>query len=402
MLSAEARARYGIDRFKVPLAQATVPAMTDAGFEDPNLALDLYEPFLFDALYTFVIAISTLLNGGVSVDEIRGERLLNQLRRTEFEGISGFVSFDENGDRQASYELVNLHPDGLKVGGLYRSDLGLFAISTGNLYWVGGVRADEPPSFLTDCSPGSYEDELLGQCAPCHKGFQCMNGSQELCPKGTFSNVTGLASCQKCPKGRFFGDLGSTKCISCLAGFYADEEGMESCKRCPQGTYMPFFQAESCLDCGMNQVTEESGSQFLSECHCAKGTFMCNASTAPGCWTCPEGLNCEAGLGPPVHQPGYWTRADDSCSFQVLKCRNTWECPGNVPLGHCAAGREGRACNNCKPNYYPKDDGTCAECGPADFLPSILCVLGAMLILILWLGCTFASHDAIFPTPANI
>ena len=60
VLSAEARARYGIDRFKVPLEQATVPAMTDAGFEDPNLALDLYEPFLFDALYTFVIAISTL------------------------------------------------------------------------------------------------------------------------------------------------------------------------------------------------------------------------------------------------------------------------------------------------------------------------------------------------------
>lgn len=264
VLSESARAALGIDQFRVPLEEATVPPVTDAGFLDPELGLSLYEPFLFDALYTFVIAINVLLNGGTPVEDIKGELLLNQLRRTEFEGISGSVAFDENGDRQASYELVNLHPDGsFRVAGLFTSSLGQFSVANGNVYWVGGVKADYPPFFLTDCGPGSYKDVDLGQCIPCAKGFQCVNGTQELCPKGTFSNETGLVACQLCVKGSFSSDLGSTKCRSCPAGFFADQEGMESCKRCPKGSYMPDRHADSCLDCGMDQVTEESGSQLF-------------------------------------------------------------------------------------------------------------------------------------------
>lgn len=384
VLSEEARARYGIDSFRIPLDEATVPPITDAGFVDPSLALDLYEPFLFDALYAFVIAINTLLNGGVPLEEIKGDRLLNQLRITEFEGISGLVSFDQYGDRQASYELVNLHPDGLRVAALYRGVEDQLVVAAGSVYWVGGMRVDQPPSFLTDCGPGSYKDELLGQCVPCTRGFQCINGTQELCPKGTFSNVSGATFCRNCSKGSFYGDLGSTRCTSCQAGFYADEEGLETCRRCPKGTYVSALHAESCFDCGMNQITEESGSQLQSDCRCAQGTFMCDTGPSLGCLTCPEGLLCATGLDPPVHQPGYWTSADDTCRFKVLKCRNARECPGKMSLGGCAAGREGRACNNCKPNHYPKDDGTCAECGATDFLPSVLFSLAALNLFILF------------------
>lgn len=391
VLSESARAALGIDQFRVPLEEATVPPVTDAGFLDPELGLSLYEPFLFDALYTFVIAINVLLNGGTPVEDIKGELLLNQLRRTEFEGISGSVAFDENGDRQASYELVNLHPDGsFRVAGLFTSSLGQFSVANGNVYWVGGVKADYPPFFLTDCGPGSYKDVDLGQCIPCAKGFQCVNGTQELCPKGTFSNETGLVACQLCVKGSFSSDLGSTKCRSCPAGFFADQEGMESCKRCPKGSYMPDRHADSCLDCGMDQVTEESGSQLFSDCRCAEGTYMCNTSSSrqtPGCRPCPEGLKCVAGLELPVHQAGYWTsfEASDTCSFSVLKCRNSRECPGNAALGQCASGREGRACNNCKPNHFPRDDGTCQECGPTDFFPAIAfgCIVVAVFVLFL-------------------
>ena len=319
VLSEEARARYGIDSFRIPLDEATVPPITDAGFVDPSLALDLYEPFLFDALYAFVIAINTLLNGGVPLEEIKGDRLLNQLRITEFEGISGLVSFDQYGDRQASYELVNLHPDGLRVAALYRGVEDQLVVAAGSVYWVGGMRVDQPPSFLTDCGPGSYKDELLGQCVPCTRGFQCINGTQELCPKGTFSNVSGATFCRNCSKGSFYGDLGSTRCTSCQAGFYADEEGLETCRRCPKGTYVSALHAESCFDCGMNQITEESGSQLQSDCRCAQGTFMCDTGPSLGCLTCPEGLLCATGLDPPVHQPGYWTSADDTCRFKVLK-----------------------------------------------------------------------------------
>ncbi len=386
VLSESARAALGIDHFRVPLEEATVPPITDAGFLDPDLGISLYEPFLFDALYTFVIAINVLLNGGTPVEDIKGDLLLNQLRRTEFEGISGMVTFDENGDRQASYELVNLHPDGtFRVAGLFSSNVGQFSVANGNVYWVGGVRADHPPFFLTDCGPGSYEDVDLGQCLPCAKGFQCIDGSQELCPKGTFSNVTGLASCYPCVRGSFYSDLGSTKCLSCPAGFFADQEKMQACKRCPKGSYMPFSHAESCLDCGLDQVTEESGSQLFSDCRCAEGTYMCNSLRQAGCRPCPEGLKCVAGLELPVHQAGYWTSFEVSapCSFSVLKCRNSRECPGNAPLGQCASGREGRACNNCQQNHFPRDDGTCQECGPTDFYPAILFACIVVLVFVL-------------------
>ena len=386
VLSESARAALGIDHFRVPLEEATVPPITDAGFLDPELGISLYEPFLFDALYTFVIAINVLLNGGTPVEDIKGDLLLDQLRRTEFEGISGMVTFDENGDRQASYELVNLHPDGtFRVAGLFSSNVGQFSVANGNVYWVGGVRADHPPFFLTDCGPGSYKDMDLGQCLPCAKGFQCINGSQELCPKGTFSNVTGLASCYPCVRGSFYSDLGSTKCLSCPAGFFADQEKMQACKRCPKGSYMPFRHAESCLDCGLDQVTEESGSQLFSDCRCAEGTYMCNSSRQAGCRPCPEGLKCVAGLELPVHQAGYWTSFEVSapCSFSVLKCRNSRECPGNAPLGQCASGREGRACNNCQQNHFPRDDGTCQECGPTDFFPAILFACIVVLVFVL-------------------
>ena len=46
---------------------------------------------------------------------------------------------------------------------------------------------------------------------------------------------------------------------------------------------------------------------------------MCNTEPSLGCLPCPEGLLCDMGLDPPVHQPGYWTSADDTCRFKVLK-----------------------------------------------------------------------------------
>ncbi|CAE7504494.1 GRM8 [Symbiodinium natans] len=87
--SAAARTRYGIDNFKVPLASATVPAIVDSDFTD--VVLPSYDTFLFDALYTLVIAINNLLNQGNALSAIQGELLLTEVRQTSFTGISGQV-----------------------------------------------------------------------------------------------------------------------------------------------------------------------------------------------------------------------------------------------------------------------------------------------------------------------
>ena len=40
--------------------------------------------------------------------EVSGSRLLAELQRSRFEGVSGHVSFDSNGDRLASYEPLGI------------------------------------------------------------------------------------------------------------------------------------------------------------------------------------------------------------------------------------------------------------------------------------------------------
>ena len=92
VLGNAARERFKIDNFKVPLSQAkpSAPPITDATFE--NRETFSYNSFLFDACYSFVIAINALLNSGRSIAEIKQEVLLDQLKITQFEGISGSVA----------------------------------------------------------------------------------------------------------------------------------------------------------------------------------------------------------------------------------------------------------------------------------------------------------------------
>ena len=373
VLSTEARARYQLEDFRVPLEQATVQGITDESFQEE---LEIFTPFLFDALYTFVMAINALLRKGHALESIRGELLLNELKVTEFEGISGPIGFDANLDRQAVYyQLLNLRPEGQQVVGMYTTSNGQLTYEP--LYWMTGNVSYVVPREILDCGPGLYMEEASKRCLECTRGFFCQEGAREQCPRGQFANVSGLASCVSCPPGRFSSDLGATLCTACLAGFYAPLQGMEACEKCPKGTYVPYLESDSCLDCSMGQETAERGSQSASDCRCAQGSYMCNSSQS--CYPCPAGLLCEAGLNQPVQQAGFWADplGADACQFKVLRCRNALECPENSLLGGCAQGRSGTACNNCRESFFPNEDGTCTRCGLLDFFPSImtLCVL---------------------------
>ncbi|CAK9059196.1 unnamed protein product [Durusdinium trenchii] len=380
VVSAQSRGRYKIDKFRISLDEAVVPPIADAIFSDADASLDVYSTFYFDACYAYALAVNELLNKGTPLAEIKGKKLLDQLLVTEFEGTSGFVSFDGNGDRRAAaFELENMQPDGWKLAGIFSTSSNQLTVERGP-YWMDGSRTGVPPPALMSC-PAGYQEESR-RCEPCPRGFQCPNGLPELCHKGHFSNVTGSASCSPCDKGSFSADLGATQCTKCVPGFFANRSGMELCERCPKGSYTPFSQSESCIACKFGQVTEESGAQSFSECRCGAGYFICNTSVRPvGCVPCPEGLLCE-GLGLPVHQPGFWASDVSSCNFRVLRCRDELQCPGGRPLGECADGRQGLACNNCKANYFPQDSGTCAECTSVDLLPAIL---GGCIVLSLFL-----------------
>ncbi|MCE7737364.1 MAG: ABC transporter substrate-binding protein [Candidatus Heimdallarchaeota archaeon] len=69
-------------------------------------APNTFASFAFDAVYTFARAAHAMIVAGD--DPTVGADLLAELKTTSFEGVTGPVSFDANGDREAVYVLLNL------------------------------------------------------------------------------------------------------------------------------------------------------------------------------------------------------------------------------------------------------------------------------------------------------
>ncbi|CAE7316306.1 grlE [Symbiodinium sp. CCMP2456] len=390
LLGSDAQARYGIGRMRTPLAEVSNATL--------SAAVQSYHAFAFDAAYSFIIAINQMLLRGVAEHAVRGQALLEELRGMNFSGVSGDVRFDSNGDRLASYELLNMQGDALapvasSVAIFSTSALEFSFRSRSGLVWMNGLPGANPPEDLLACDAGFFKEELSRQCRPCPRGTMCPGGVDaqfRACPKGTFTNETGMTSCLLCLEGFAAREVGSVQCTECQPGYEAPMQGMEACTRCELGSYMPSVQGTRCVPCGLNQTTLFRGAEAASECVCPEGLFMCEAR---GCIPCPEGLYCPTGLGTPHQVGGFWTESSGpgQCDFSVLRCRDQAECPPG-PLGVCASGREGLACNNCNENHFPGDDGTCQACADADVLPTILVLLLALSLLLV-LVCTHVDPN---------
>ncbi|CAE7800168.1 Grm1 [Symbiodinium sp. CCMP2592] len=74
----EARQRYKLDSLRVALEDMRSDVVTDSFFDDTSL-LKTSESFLFDAGYTFILAINSLLNKGNNLTDIKGQLLLNEV-----------------------------------------------------------------------------------------------------------------------------------------------------------------------------------------------------------------------------------------------------------------------------------------------------------------------------------
>ncbi|CAE7427169.1 Grm4, partial [Symbiodinium microadriaticum] len=355
ILSRDSIQAYSLDKLAEPLDHAAVASVIGDTSKTTTWAA-----LCFDAVYTFLVAINQLLQQGLPETAIRGEVLLEALRKTQFSGVSGEVSFDGNGDRLGLYNLLNVQVVGLQQQ-TQSFVAAVFSASTGNftferqLVWMDGSRGFHAPARLSLCEPG--------------------NASFVMCSPGTFADGSGMSSCMPCAEGHFATDPGAFECSPCIPGFVAPRMGMEVCDRCHPGSHMPFVRGSTCFPCGGNQITRESGAIFKSECICGEGTFLCNQRCEP----CPAGLYCPEGLGPPLQQAGFWADVNlfnhsPTCDASVLRCRSHYECPLGK-LSTCADGREGPACNSCKPNHFPVSDGAetgvCQPCESTDFLPGL-------------------------------
>ena len=82
-----------------------------------------------------------MINDGKDVTD--GPTLLKYLYDTDFVGATGPVAFNDNGDREGVYDIVNLQGDKFVVVGSWNKKDGMQL--TGTITWPGG--STETPEF---------------------------------------------------------------------------------------------------------------------------------------------------------------------------------------------------------------------------------------------------------------
>ena len=78
-----------------------------AGDEEPNF----YATYAYDAVYLYAHALHAMVTASPTVDHTDGDLLFAQLLKTSFNGATGNVSLNANGDRVAAFEAVQLEVD---------------------------------------------------------------------------------------------------------------------------------------------------------------------------------------------------------------------------------------------------------------------------------------------------
>ena len=163
----------------------------------------------YDAVYTFAHALHNLLNSTCPDNPdrkcIQGPELLNSMKSLTFEGVSGTIKFDKNGDRQPRYELLHYFLDEnetltiLPVGFWDQVEESMI-IHVDKLKWrdSGDVNTTQshfinqtliPASFCSSaCKPKQYKVQLSPIC--CWDCRWCRSNEQ-IVENGT--------TCEACP-----------------------------------------------------------------------------------------------------------------------------------------------------------------------------------------------------------
>ncbi|XP_076309268.1 atrial natriuretic peptide receptor 1-like [Tachypleus tridentatus] len=115
------------------------------GFDYGEEEVNTYVTAFHEAVLLYVLALNETLEEGGHITN--GSIITQKMWNRTFEGITGSVSIDENGDRKADYSLLDMDPTtGLfQVVANYYGDSGQFEDVPGvKIHWAGG-RKDPPP-----------------------------------------------------------------------------------------------------------------------------------------------------------------------------------------------------------------------------------------------------------------
>ena len=69
------------------------------------------------------------------------------------------------------------------------------------------------------------------------------------CPKGYYSQRTGLSECYQCPSGFVQASVRSATCLPAIPGEYMNEKGKELALQCGENTFTEATNYSSCRYC---------------------------------------------------------------------------------------------------------------------------------------------------------
>lgn len=295
--------------------------------------------------------------------------------------------------------------------------------TTQNKCPAGTYSANTGLTVATDCiacPAGQYC--LIGVVAPsgiCSAGYWCPEKSatatQTACPKGTYSDKTGLKTqneCTVCPLGYICATAAMTSPIKCPAGTYGSKAGLTGdpgsvCTTCPAGYYCAEGATEPKV-CGKGKYSvagaKDAGTPLCTKCpagsYCAKEAtadtdvtacaagFICNVLVGDvgvtevpfhPTYSCPAGQYCAQGVAAGTKCPkgtynpvsgktvladciqvpeGFYADVDGTVSIASNQC----------PAGYfCLAGAQSKTANPCPKGTYRSLTGAkqlsdCATC----------------------------------------
>jgi len=376
-----AEARYMLAKMqKWPLNTGKAAVPTDAMFADMS-KFQLEDPFIFDACYVFAFAFNAMLNAKKTKAQITGKELLDEVYKTKFDGISGTVAFNKDGDRLAEYTVDNYqgppYPDAAAKGGrrmnvrkevtvaVYSAISDDITLAQGEtMYWMSGDTGTTAPESLTTCSAGYYKNVKTLLCNKCAEGSISAGGTVTKCTRcanGRKANQASAAtSCSDCPAGKYSSDdnIGAS-CTDCSKGYFSDKTKLSMCKKCKISTYSDAAGQTECSKCSTGLITKETAESNQSACVCPEGQYR---DLKGSCVGCPAGMTCDAGsyqglLGKHIdgkHRPsevslkvqdGHYTKKEAPMS--VYLCEPMANCPGGPVPATCAGLRKSFMCVEC-------------------------------------------------------
>ncbi|XP_064159404.1 extracellular calcium-sensing receptor-like [Anguilla rostrata] len=198
-----------------------------------NEYTDISELRISSNVYKAIYAIAHSLHGLSACTPHQGCRVktepwqvLTALKEVNFTlGTGEKVSFDNNGDPVARYEVVNwqLGPDGavkFRVVGHYDASLPpgqQFVMSPVTMIWAGGQK-QKPRSVCSEsCPPGTRKAVQRGRPVCC---YDCVP-----CAEGEISNVTDSNDCIQCTE-EYWPNAKRDQCVSKFVEFLSFHEIM--------------------------------------------------------------------------------------------------------------------------------------------------------------------------------